>query len=540
MATALSQSGARAATHLESINPATGEVVARFAAASPAAVPAAISRARAAQREWGARPARERARHFARLVEVLLERREEIVEVISTENGKPRFEALFTELIVAASLADHYARRGARLLRPERIAHANPALKSYASELRLEPLGVVGLISPWNYPLAIPMTQAMTALLAGNAVLIKPSELTPWCGALVGELFSAAGFPAGLVEVLQGGGEVGAAMIEAGSLEEPGSSLDKLIFTGSVATGRRVAEAAARRLLPTVLELGGKDAMVVLADARLEVAASAAVWGGYMNCGQTCISVERVFVERAVAERFTELCVEKTGKLRLGPASDPESDIGPMIRLAQLEKVEAQLRDATARGARILTGGRRRPDLGPTFLEPAVVAGVDETMLLLREETFGPVLAICAVEDADEAVRRANASPFALAASVWTGTERRGREIAARLDAGAVMVNDLITYYGACEAAHGGRRASGWGRTHGRLGLLEMAHAKYVMRDRLWRWPKAWWYGYNAGLAEAGDKLLDALFARRWRKRMESLAGARGMLPWFRDRRGRM
>ena len=320
--------------------------------------------------------------------------------------------------------------------------------------------------------------------------------------------------------MLQGGGEIGAAMVDAGP--------DKVFFTGSVATGRRIAEACARKLIPSVLELGGKDAMIVLADADLDIASSAAVWGGFTNCGQACLSVERIYVEQAVAERFTELCVDKTKKLRLGPASDPDAEIGPMIRLRQLEKVEAQLRDAVARGAKILTGGNRRPDLGPNFLEPAVVTHVDHSMQLMREETFGPVIAIQAVANADEAVTLANDSPFALSASVWTSDVRRGREIASRLRAGSVMINDVASYYGIAEAPHGGRGASGWGRTHSRLGLLEMVQVKYVDVDRLPRVPKSWWFGYTKELAAAAGGFVESLFAPSWKRRLAAATGKRG------------
>jgi succinate-semialdehyde dehydrogenase/glutarate-semialdehyde dehydrogenase len=368
-------------------------------------------------------------------------------------------------------------------------------------------------------------------LVAGNAVLIKPSELTPSTGALVGELITRAGFPPNLVQVLQGAGDLGAAIIAAAP--------DKVVFTGSVATGQRIAEACGKQLIPSVLELGGKDAMIVLSDADLEIASSAAVWGSFTNCGQACVSVERIYVEQAVADRFTGLCVQKTKKLRIGPASDPDAEVGPMIRLRQLEKVEAQLQDAVARGATILAGGNRRPDLGPNFLEPTVIARVDHSMTLMREETFGPVLAIQVVASADEALALANDSPFALSGSIWTAHARRGRELASRLRAGSVMVNDVASYYGIAEAPHGGRGASGWGRVHSRFGLLEMVQVKYVDVDRLPRVAKSWWYGYSAKLAAAASAFADLLFARRWKRRASALLsrqGARGVI----FRRGRI
>jgi acyl-CoA reductase-like NAD-dependent aldehyde dehydrogenase len=516
----LASPASRVATAIDSINPATQEINAQFAATQVADLPTIFERARAAQKDWAARPLRERCAMLRRLRDAIFERREEIVDVITREAGKPRVEAIFAELLLALDTADFLARRAPRWLRPERVPHHNLAMKAKSGRLEFNPIGVVAIISPWNYPFSIPMAQVIPALIAGNAVLMKPSELTPWCGKLVGELVEQAKFPADLVQVLQGGGDLGAAIIEG----RP----DKVFFTGSVATGQRIAEACAKKLIPSVLELGGKDAMIVLADADLEIASSAAVWGGFMNCGETCISVERIYVEQAAAERFTQLCVAKTEKLRVGPASDADAEVGPMIRLRQLEKVEQQLRQAVERGAKILTGGNRLPELGANFLQPAVVANVDQNMEIMREETFGPVIAIRAVANAAEAVALANDSPFGLSASVWTSDTRRGSEIASRVRAGSVMVNDVASYYGITEAPHGGDGASGWGRTHSRLGLLEMVRVKYIDVDRLPRVAKSWWFGYTEDLAVAAGGLIEMLFAPSWKRRLKALAGKRG------------
>ncbi len=503
---------------IDSIDPATGEVIARFAVTLPEDVPLILARARRAQAAWAAEPVRARCARVRRLREALYERRQEIADVVTREVGKPRVESLFADILVSLDTADYYAEHGAELLRSESVSHHNLAFKAKSGWLLYEPYGVIGVISAWNYPLAIPFGQAIPAVVAGNAVVLKPSELTPWCGALVGELFTQAGFPRDLVQVIQGGGDVGAALIEAGP--------DKMMFTGSVATGKRIAEACARQLIPCVLELGGKDAMIVLADADLEVASSAAVWGSFTNCGQACLSVERIYVEREIAERFSERCAAKTRLLRLGPGSDPHTEVGPMIRAAQVDRVEEQLRETIARGARILAGGRRRPDLGPCFFEPTVVTDVDHSMRMMQEETFGPILALRSVEDAEEAVAMANDSAFGLAASIWTGDSRRGRHLAAQIRAGAVMVNDVASCFGISEAPHGGRGASGWGRTHSRLGLMELVQVKYVDVDRLPRWPKSWWYGYDEELGEAADHFLQFLFASQWRHRSRSAWGA--------------
>jgi succinate-semialdehyde dehydrogenase/glutarate-semialdehyde dehydrogenase len=505
---------------VDSIDPATGEVIGRFEAARAEGVTEAFGRARAAQTEWAARPVAERCNVIRQFRDVVFARRQEIVDVIRREAGKPRVEVLFAEILFALDTADFLARRAPRWLRPGRVSHHNWALKTKRGWLASEPLGVVALITPWNYPFAIPVGQIVPALLAGNAVLLKPSELTPWTGAIIGELFERTALPKGVLQVLQGEGDVGAAMVEAGA--------DKVFFTGSVETGRKIAETCGRKLIPSVLELGGKDAMVVLADADLETAASAAVWGGFTNCGQACLSVERIYIERSIADRFIELCVEKTKKLRLGAPAEGACEIGPMIREKQIERVEAQLRDAVAQGARILIGGKRRREARAGFFEPTVVTDVNHSMKLMQEETFGPVIAIKAVEDADEAARLANDSAFGLAASVWTQNAQRGREMAARLRVGSVMINDVASYYGITEAPHGGRGASGWGRVHSRTGFDEMVHVKYTDEERWPRFAKSWWFGYSDGLAEAADRFIEVLFAPNWRRRVGALTKGKG------------
>jgi len=511
---------APAATHLESHNPATGDVIARFEMTPPSEIAGCIQRARAAQAAWGKQSFTERCDYLQRLKEILFTRRQEIAEVVTREVGKPKLEALLADVTVAMDTAAHYSNpaRVAKMLRPERVTHGNLALKGKSGAIHYEPFGVIGIISPWNYPIAVPLSQMIPALAAGNAVILKPSEWAAWCGALIGEIFEQANFPAGLVQIVHGRGDVGAALIDPPQ-ESGGVQIDKVIFTGSVATGRKVAEACARRLIPSVLELGGKDAMIVLADADLEVASSAAVWGSFTNCGQTCISVERIYVENSVAQKFTDLCVTKTKKLRVGNGLEPNVEVGPMINVQQLARVEEQVHDAVRRGAQILLGGKRSA-LGPCFFEPTIVTGTDAAMQLMQEETFGPVLAICHVADAAEAVRQANASPFGLAASVWTRDAQRGRAIAAQLDTGAVMVNDVISYYASCDAPHGGRKASGWGRSHSRLGLLEMVQVKYIDVDRLPRWPKSWWFGYSERVAQASDRFVEFMFAPQWKQRV--------------------
>src|SRR6266702_8745453 len=462
---------------LPSINAASGEIVAHFESTPPAFLPDILKRARMAQQAWSQVPVPERCGYLRALQECIFARREELAGLIVRETGKPRVEALFADLFVSLDTAKYYARNAEKLLRAERVPHHSTAAKAKSGKLHFAPMGVIGIIGSWNYPLALPFGQSIPALVAGNAVVCKTSEYTPACGAAIASLFSEAGFPLDLFTVVQGGGDIGSSLIEAGP--------DKVIFTGSVATGRRVASACAERLIPSVLELGGKDAMLVLADADLEVASSAAVWGGYTNCGQVCLSVERLFVEQASAEKFIALCVEKTKKLRIGAGSDPATEVGPLIRPEHVRRMIDLVEDAVSRGAKLLCGGSARPELGPNFFEPTGIAGVDSPMKLFQEETFGPILAIQVVRDAKEAITHTNDSPFALAASIWTKNKSRGMALAVELRAGAVMVNDAISYFGIAEAPHGGCGASGWGRTHGKAGLLEMVQLKYIDVDRL-------------------------------------------------------
>jgi acyl-CoA reductase-like NAD-dependent aldehyde dehydrogenase len=485
---------------LPSIDPATGKVLQSFERTSPLVVPQLIAKARLAQLGWAKRPVEERCGLVGVLKTKILEARELLTDAVVGESGKPRAEAKFADVFVSLDSADYFAKHGARLLKPEPVPHHSLAAKAKSGKLFYEPLGVVAIISSWNYPLAIPMGQIIAAVVAGNAVLCKTSDFTPECGELIGKLFRDAGFPADLVTIVQGGGEVGQALIDA----RP----DKVFFTGSVFTGRHVAEACAPLLIPSVLELGGKDAMVVLGDADVETASSAAVWGSYTNCGQVCLSVERLFVEQSISDAFIQKCVEKTQKLRLGAGSDSITDVGPLIRPQHVQRMSELLADAVQRGAQVLCGGRARPDLGPSFFEPTVITGVDSSMKLFQDETFGPIMAIRVVRDAEEAIERANDSEFALSASVWTGDTEGGKRIARRLRAGTVMVNDLISGFAIAEAPHGGCGLSGWGRTHGRAGFQEMVHVKYIDVDRLPRMEKPWWYRYGGDLEKAADAFL--------------------------------
>ncbi len=353
---------------LPSYNPATAQTVATFEKTPRASIPGLVARARQAQTAWSRTPVEERCDFLRTFAKKLFAARQEFASLVVRETGKPRVEALFSDIFVSLDTAKYYARQAPRMLRPEAVSPHSFAAKAKSGQLCFEPYGVIGIISSWNYPLAIPVGQILPAVVAGNAVICKTSEFTPACGPALARLFAESGFPEGLISFIQGGGEVGGALIAAGP--------DKVIFTGSVSTGRRVAEACAKNLIPSVLELGGKDAMLVLADAPLDVAASGAVWGSFTNCGQVCLSVERIFVEQSVSEQFAQLCAEKTKALRIGPGDDPQTDVGPLIRPHAVERIHGLVREAVDGGARLLAGGRPRPDLGPCYYEPTVLADV--------------------------------------------------------------------------------------------------------------------------------------------------------------------
>jgi acyl-CoA reductase-like NAD-dependent aldehyde dehydrogenase len=504
---------------IAAMNPATGEVIREFECAGAAEVASAVNSARAAQAEWSRTPLKKRLSIIRKFQSLLNDRKEQVARTITSEAGKPYVEALLTEVLVVLDAARFLREEAVAFLRDEQVPHGSLATKAKSGRLIREPYGVIGIISPWNYPFSIPATESLAALVAGNAVVLKPSELTPLSALELASLLRDAGLPESVFQVVVGDGSTGAALLE--------SAIDKLVFTGSVATGKRIAQAAASRLLPIVLELGGKDPMIVLEDADIDVACSGAVWGAFVNAGQACLSIERCYVHASVYEKFAAACAEKAKQLRIGNGMHPDTDVGPLIHERQLRIVEHHIEDALAGGAKLLAGGHRHPELGPNYYAPTVLAHVNHEMLIMREETFGPVLPIMRFDSDAEAIARANDSQYGLAASIWTRDRTRGERMARQIKAGTVMVNDGLSCFGISEAPHGGMKASGIGRTHGRLGLEEMIRTKYVDSDRLPRVKKPWWYGYGTRAAMAAEAFLDFQFASGIRRRL--LGGIRSV-----------
>jgi succinate-semialdehyde dehydrogenase/glutarate-semialdehyde dehydrogenase len=378
-------------------------------------------------------------------------------------------------------------------------------LKTKKLLITYRPLGVIGIITPLKGPFILSLNPSVQALMAGNTVVLKPSEVTPFSGRLVGDLFRDAGLPEDVLTVVEGDGETGAALVEAG--------VDKISFTGSVRTGRKVGETCGRNLVPCTLELGGKDPMVVCADADIERAAGGAVFGAFMNAGQFCCSTERVYVIESVADEFTRRVVEKTKALKLG--KEGEFDIGPMIWPKQLETIERHVADALEKGARLLSGGRRATEVGNLFYEPTVLVDVTHDMAIMREETFGPILPIVRVKDEAEALRLANDTVYGLAANVWTKDEDKAIRLAKGIFAGSVCVNESAITYGAVEAPFGGRRTSGVGQVNGETGLRGYCFAQPILLDRFGTKDEHVWYPYTADKTKMLQRVIGWLWGTR-------------------------
>jgi len=495
-----SETGGR--RRLRLCSPATLEPIREIEVQTAVDVGDALERARKAQPEWAALPVEERAHYLERALKLVIQRQDEIIETVIEETGKASSEAISMEVFATCDALSYYAKRAPKFLRAEkRRLHG---MLRFVKKLQLvyRPLGVVGVITPWNGPFILSMNPTAQALVAGNAVLLKPSEVTPASGALVGEIFEAAGLPEGVLQVLTGDAETGAAVCEAG--------VDKVCFTGSVATGRKVAAACGQRLTPCTLELGGKDPLIVCADADVKSAAAGALAGAYMNSGQYCCGTERVYVVEELADEFTEEAVRLAGVLRQGASG--EFDVGAIFWDRQLDVIERHVSDAVEKGATVRVGGRRNPELKGLYYEPTVLTDVTHDMEIMRAETFGPILPIMRVRDEEEALRLANDTDYGLSATIWTKDVYKGAELAKRIESGGVCINDMTMTYGAPEAPFGGLKNSGVGQVNGESGLKSYCHALPILTDRFGGKQSRSFYPYSAKKDASLKRLIGLIF----------------------------
>jgi acyl-CoA reductase-like NAD-dependent aldehyde dehydrogenase len=494
-ATASRETSSRQPNQLESFNPATTEPVGSVDTITPGKVQAVVDDVARVQPAWAELTLADRARYMRRAADVVLDELDEIAELLSSEQGKPRNESYTMELLPTIDLLHWCAENGPKILADEKIRNAQAFLLSKRNHFAYEPIGVVGVIAPWNYPWSIPFGEVAIALMAGNGVVLKPASLTPLLGERIREVFEKAGLPEGLVRTVHGGGRVGDALAK--------SSAGKIFFTGSVEVGRKVGEVCARKMKGSVLELGGKDPMIVCSDAKLDNAIPGAVWGGFANAGQTCSGIERVYVHREIAERFVTGVAQRAQGLRLGNPLAWETEIGPMTSEEQYETVLELVDDAVRSGAEQLCGGPTEVEgLPGKFIAPVVLTRVTHEMRIMKEEVFGPVLPIVAVDSDEQAVELANDSEFGLGASIWTADRQKGERIARRIESGMVWINDHSFSHGACQCSWGGVKDSGLGRSHSKFGFYECVNIKLMS----WEPGLArdfWWHPYDETLGDA-------------------------------------
>lgn len=506
--------------------PASGAFLGHFPWQSSDDVRAALRTAHTSQPAWAAKPLAERQRCIAGFRQALLDQTDEVAQLIADCVGKTRVEALATEIMPAVAGSRWYERHADRYLRPRRLKNGSLLYFSKRSTVYRVPWGVVGIIAPWNYPLGIPMHEIIPALLAGNTVVFKTAPETLPVGFKIAELLRLAGVPQGVFQHVHIDGPV------CGDLWLETGGVDKLFFTGSVRVGKLLAEKAARRLVPVSLELGGKDAMIVCADADLERAAAGAVWAGFSNAGQSCAGVERIYVHHEVYATFMALLAQKVPRLRTGPDTDFNVDVGALCTERQIETVRRHLQDAVQHGARVAAQGGPAANNGAHLVPPVVLSEVNHGMEVMREETFGPVLGIMPVSSDSQAVQFANDSSYGLAASVWSRDLHKAEGLARQIQAGAVMVNDHLLSHGQTETPWGGFKDSGNSRGHGQYAFEAVTAPKVIVND----WLKLvrhqpYWMPYGPQVYAGLKGILLGLHARRWRQRLAGLKRAWVLLP---------
>jgi acyl-CoA reductase-like NAD-dependent aldehyde dehydrogenase len=479
--------------HVTSRSPVTGEELRTFTVPSGDAVSDTMEKARSAADQWREASLNTRTRYLRRVERLIANRTDELVDCVVQETGKPRLEALTGDVMMSAEFVSYYASNAREVLETE--SRSTPLMApGNRSLVEHRPYGVVAIISPWNYPIQLTLIPAITALVAGNAVVIKPSEYTPITGERIGQLLNEAGGPEHLVSVVQGAATAGQHLVDAGP--------DKIFFTGSVSTGQSIRQNAAEQRIPVELEMGGNDPMIVCDDANVLRAARAAAWGGFSNAGQMCISIERAYVHEDIADTFLDHLLDKTSEIDVG--GHPDADVGPMIHPDQTETIRSHVRDAVDAGATLHTP----LEVNGRFVQPVVLSGVRQDMDIMQEETFGPVIAIRCVSNDREAIELANDSRYGLNASVFSGDEDRARSITTQLDVGACYINNVVTNVGNPDLPFGGNKSSGLGRYHGPEGLHAFTKTTSIMIDRWYGSDEPNWFPYAPELYDQLRSLL--------------------------------
>jgi succinate-semialdehyde dehydrogenase/glutarate-semialdehyde dehydrogenase len=518
----------RELNHTVCRSPATGEILGYSPLTRIAELKRIIAAARKAQESWAKLSVKQRVSYMVRVRDYLTENAEEVAKVISVDNGKTRVDAMATEVMPAAMAVDYYVKKAQNFLKHRRIPPGNILLSNKLSKIIRVPYGVIGVISPWNYPFAIPFSEVVMALLAGNAVVLKTATETQLAGRKLEECFSAARLPEGVFTYVNIPGRLaGSAFLNIG--------VDKLFFTGSIGVGKQLMTEAGKTLTPVVLELGGNDAMLVCDDADLDRAVAGAVWAGLQNSGQSCAGVERIYVHENVYDSFLSLLKEKVEALRVGYAEGFKVDIGTMTIERQVSKVKQHLEDALAKGAVLYArSGQQENDRTGNILPAMVLTDVTHAMLVMREETFGPVLGVMKVKNMDEAVALANDSHLGLTGSVWSKHRRKGEKLARRIQAGVITINDHLVSHGLAETPWGGFKQSGIGRTHGAIGFDEMTQPQVIVQDLL---PLAkqnlWWYPHTEEVYQGILGALRLLYGKSIVKRAKGLYHLLKLVPRY-------
>jgi len=501
---------------IQSYNPATLELVGEVDEVAPDFIPIVVRNAKKIQKEWNSVPIKKRRKLLKDLLQYLSDNLEDIAKIIHQETGKPRIEAINSDIMAGMAALKYVVSAIKDVLKKRKIKFKgmNFAMRMLgrSSYIKPKPVGVIGIISPWNFPFGIPFSQIVFAIAAGNAVILKPSSETVLTGLKIKDIFENVGFPEHLVQVVPGSGSrVGSSLVK--------SKVDRIIFTGSVAVGRKIMEMASQRLTPVTLELGGKSPMVVLEDADIKRAVKGAIWSSFVNAGQICAGVKRIYVQDKIYPQFLDLITQDVGKLKQGQGwDDPEITIGPLINEAAMKDMEAHVKKALEQGCRVVIGGKKNPDLKGYFFEPTVITDVDQKDDIVQEEIFGPIIAVLPFSTDEQAINLANDTKFGLYGSVWTEDFERGKTIAEKLSMGTIAINNHAYTYGLPQTPWGGNKNSGFGRTHGELGFHEMLEPHHIHVDKQRIDSDLWWPPYTQEKLETQKDLSDFLFLNKFGK----------------------